>query len=169
MKILDEKGRLFGKVNLIDLLVVLLIVFAIGAVGWKMLGSQVTAAVDSIRDIPAMTYEVRCIEIDPEVAEYSTTQIGTQLMSNGELMDGYITGVVVEDAILTLVDANGNTVEAVDPYYKVVTYTIEANVEPTANAYAVGSQEVRAGKTHVVKTVTLEVAGIITTMEEAND
>ena len=35
MKLIDEKGRLFGKVNLIDLLVVLLIVAVLAAVVWK--------------------------------------------------------------------------------------------------------------------------------------
>ena len=34
MKLIDEKGRLFGKINLIDLLVVLLIVAVIAAGGF---------------------------------------------------------------------------------------------------------------------------------------
>ena len=36
MKLIDEKGRLFGKINLIDLLVVLLIVAVLAAVVWKL-------------------------------------------------------------------------------------------------------------------------------------
>ena len=39
MKLIDEKGRLFGKINLIDLLVVLLIVAVLAAVVWKLGGS----------------------------------------------------------------------------------------------------------------------------------
>ena len=35
MKIVDEKGRLFGKVNLIDLLVLLLVIAAAAALIWK--------------------------------------------------------------------------------------------------------------------------------------
>ena len=35
MKLIDEKGRLFGKINLIDLLVVLLIVAVLAAVIWS--------------------------------------------------------------------------------------------------------------------------------------
>ena len=34
MKIIDEKGRLFGKINLIDLLVIVLVIAIISAVGW---------------------------------------------------------------------------------------------------------------------------------------
>ena len=33
MKIIDEKGRLFGKINLIDLLVIVLVIAIIAAVG----------------------------------------------------------------------------------------------------------------------------------------
>ena len=40
MKLIDEKGRLFGKINLIDLLVVLLIVAVLAAVVWKLGGSR---------------------------------------------------------------------------------------------------------------------------------
>ena len=40
MKLIDEKGRLFGKINLIDLLVVLLIVAVLAAVVWKLGGSS---------------------------------------------------------------------------------------------------------------------------------
>ena len=45
MKLIDEKGRLFGKINLIDLLVVLLIVAVLAAVVWKLGGSRAAAAV----------------------------------------------------------------------------------------------------------------------------
>ena len=45
MKLIDEKGRLFGKINLIDLLVVLLIVAVLAAVVWKLGGKKAAAAV----------------------------------------------------------------------------------------------------------------------------
>ena len=43
MKLIDEKGRLFGKINLIDLLVVILIVTVIAAVVWKLGGRKAAA------------------------------------------------------------------------------------------------------------------------------
>ena len=41
MKLIDEKGRLFGKINLIDLLVVLLIVAVLAAVVCKNTDAEV--------------------------------------------------------------------------------------------------------------------------------
>ena len=39
MKIIDEKGRLFGKLNLIDLLVIVLILAVVFVAVWKLGGS----------------------------------------------------------------------------------------------------------------------------------
>lgn len=36
MKLIDEKGKLFGLINIVDLLVVLVIVLAVGGVGYKL-------------------------------------------------------------------------------------------------------------------------------------
>ena len=45
MKIIDEKGRLFGKINLIDLLVLVLVVAVVLAVGWKLVGKKAAASI----------------------------------------------------------------------------------------------------------------------------
>ena len=47
MKIIDEKGRLFGKINLIDLLVLVLVVAVVLAVGWKLVGKKAAASVSN--------------------------------------------------------------------------------------------------------------------------
>ena len=48
MKLIDEKGRLFGKINLIDLLVVLLIVAVLAAVVWKLCGRKAARSSSSL-------------------------------------------------------------------------------------------------------------------------
>ena len=57
MKIVDEKGRLFGKVNLIDLLVLLLVIAAAAALIWKTAGKK--AAEHAAKPLRA-TYTVLC-------------------------------------------------------------------------------------------------------------
>ena len=47
MKIIDEKGRLFGKLNLIDLLVIVLILAVVFVAVWKLGGSKAAEAVTS--------------------------------------------------------------------------------------------------------------------------
>ena len=45
MKIINEKGKLFGLINIVDFLVLLAALAVIGGLGWKLLGTQVVEAV----------------------------------------------------------------------------------------------------------------------------
>ena len=164
MKFLDEKGRLFGKINLIDLLVVLMLVIVIVAVAWKLGGDKLQDTLVH-NNAPTVEYEVLCYGVSNDVCEYAKTRIDDQLMSSGDMLDGKITGVSVEPYYITCVDAEGNAVDAQDPQNSNIRFTIECKVQNTDNAYAVGTQEIRVGKSHIVKTVNIEVTGYITRME----
>ena len=72
MKLIDEKGRLFGKINLIDLLVMLLIVAVLAAVVWKLGGKKAAAAVTGA-DKKAV-YTVEFEDVPADIAEYAKTQ-----------------------------------------------------------------------------------------------
>ncbi len=156
MKVLDEKGKLFGKINLIDLIVIVVLVLVVAAVGWKLAGSQITDAIAN--NNPTIRYEVVCPKIDPDACEFAVTQVGGQLMSNGDC--------VIEPYLETVLDADGNAKQVEDPASHNLRFTIEARVSEVANAYGLGSQELRVGKSHIVKTVELEFNGYITAMEE---
>ncbi len=166
MKVFDEKGKLFGKVNIIDLIVVVALVAVVAAVGWHFLGDDVGEAMAE-SSAPVLTYDVVCYEVDPNVAQYATTQLDTQLMSQGDLQNGYIRGCEVGPAMV--MGADGQWVE--DESMRTVTFTVEANTPLVANAYAIGTQEIRTGKKHTVKTVNLEIEGVITamTVEDAHE
>ena len=71
MKLIDEKGRLFGKINLIDLLVVLLIVAVLAAVVWKLGGSRAAAAVAGTEKKAVYTVEFE--DVSADIAEYAKT------------------------------------------------------------------------------------------------
>ena len=73
MKILDEKGKLFGKVNLIDLIVVLVILAGVAAVAWKLGGSSVTDAINS--NAATIRYEVVCTNLDPDTCDFAVSHI----------------------------------------------------------------------------------------------
>jgi len=148
MKFIDEKGRLFGKLNLIDLLVVLVIIAGVAAVGMKMFGNKAVETVTSQK--VTLTYEVVCEDVPDHVADYCTANIGGQLLSSGKLLDAYIVGC----------EAVPVSSEQTDLYF-----TIEAKTSFVGSVYPVGSQEVRVGKEHLVKTSHIECEGIISGLE----
>ena len=171
MKLVDERGKLFGKLNIIDLLVILLLIVAVALIGWKV--TRKDGASNASRTI--LTYTVEVEGVDQEVYEGSKAYvpgesgIGDQLMANGEMVDAYVTNVTAapHEGGLTMTDVNGTTmtfpVEGDDTLD--LTFTIQANVVNSVTN-EVGTQEVRIGKSHIVKTVHFELnTGTITTCE----
>ncbi len=171
MKLVDERGKLFGKLNLIDLLVILLLIVAVALIGWKV--TRKDGASNASRTI--LTYTVEVEGVDQEVYEGikayvpGESGIGDQLMANGEMVDAYVTNVTAapHEGGLTMTDVNGTTmtfpVEGDDTLD--LTFTIQANVVNSVTN-EVGTQEVRIGKSHIVKTVHFELNnGTITTCE----
>ena len=170
MKLVDEKGKLFGILNIIDLLVILLLIVAVALIGWKVLKKD--GASNANRTM--LTYTVEVKGVDQEVYEGikayvpGESGIGDQLMANGSMVDAYVTSVTAapHEGGITMTDVNGTTLtfpteeDTLD-----LTFTIQANVV-NAVTNEVGTQEVRIGKTHIVKTVHFELTnGIITTCE----
>ena len=42
MKLISEKGKLFGIINIVDLLILLAVILVAGGIGWKVFGSTIT-------------------------------------------------------------------------------------------------------------------------------
>ncbi len=166
MKVIDEKGKLFGKLNLIDLLVLILIVAAVVVVGMKVLGGGEEAA-----PVTQLTYTVRVTarneKLVEQLAQYVDTATGRrdQLMAGGNMVDAYVVDFWTEP---TKYNRTGNysievydAQQAADAGLTDICFVIEANVS-NAVTNEVGTQEVRIGKAHIVKTAHIEFdAGVV--------
>ena len=149
MKLIDEKGRLFGKINLIDLLVVLVIVVAAAALLWKFAGHKAAEAITA--KPKTATFTVLVQDVPQEVCEFAKTQIGEQLTNSDKLIDATVTA-----AEYRAVEDQKNP----DLYL-----TVEADVSYASYVYKVGSQEVRVGFDYILKTSAMELTGTVCTLE----
>lgn len=157
MKVVDEKGKIFGKLNIIDLLVILLLIVAVALVGYKVLRH------DGAGNIPGttLTYTVEVDGVAKSIYEEVKSYLpadgsGDQLMANGALLDAYVTDVTaVPHVNYGVNDAGQATVSTEQNGRLDLTFTIKANVINTITN-EVGTQEVRTGKTHIVKTTHFE-------------
>lgn len=170
MKIVDEKGRLFGKLNLIDLLVVVVLIAAV-----LFLALRVTRGSDAnpVNASTKLTYTTLVTGVNPQVYDEVQRHLAAaggqdQLMASGDLLDAYVTGVTATPHINYQPDANGvvtTSVETGDDARLDLVFTVEANV-PNPIVNEVGTQEVRVGKTHILKTTHFEFAyGTVLTCE----
>lgn len=169
MKIIDEKGRLFGKVSIIDLLVLILIV----AVALFLVVRQVKKGSGS--DNPGngqpvtVVYRVAVNNVNPDsynvVQRFVDKAAGSkdQLMTGTQLLDGYVVDCVAAPHVTYTTTADGQVlrVESTgdDPRLDLI-FTLEATVTNTVTN-AVGSQEVRVGNGQYVKTAHFDFYGSI--------
>lgn len=161
MKVFDEKGRLFGKLNIIDLLVIIFIIAAIAVVGVKFLGGGDSAGASTTRLTYTVHVTARDADLVERVAEYVDTATGKrdQLMAGGNMVDAYIVDYWTEPTRYIRVSSNDVTLcseeEAAAAGLVDIFFVIEANVSNTVTN-EVGTQEVRIGRTHIVKTQHME-------------
>lgn len=160
MKLVDEKGKLFGKLNIVDLLVIIVIVAAAALLAFKFLGGGSVGNGAA----PKLIYTVRVMEVDQatyeNVCQYvdSASGLRDQLMANGQLLDGYIVDVTATEHVASPNDEVGG--ETLD-----LLFIIEATPSDTVQN-TVGTQEVRIGKTHIVKSQHIEFEnGVIMTCQ----
>jgi hypothetical protein len=102
---IDDKGRLFGKINIIDLIIILIIIAAFIFLGVKLLGPESTA-VNMQKAVVSFYYE----ECPDYVAE--NLNEGDSVWDSG---DNVIIGTVKDwstaDSVTYLLDDDGNTVQ----------------------------------------------------------
>jgi hypothetical protein len=160
MKVIDEKGRLFGLINPVDLLILLVVVLVAAGIGVK----AVRTGVQQVGQQPkTATLVVHVRGASAEVAEgavatnpqgifndTATTEINATVES--VTMTSYTTQVSTD---------GGELVNAVDPIRKDLTFTITGDAAVSGNVYSLGNQEIRVGRSFIVKTDGMELNGVI--------
>ncbi|RKD98084.1 DUF4330 family protein [Halopiger aswanensis] len=152
MELIDEKGNLFGVVNVIDALVVLL-VLAVGVAGIAVVG--VLGPGDDTTDGD---------DGPPTETRYATIDLGTQSLSNAEAVatGDEMTGDV-EDERLAVTD-----VYAVPAGNETADVTVRTEVKGTQyenGTFAFGGNEVAADHNISIQTDEYDVTGTIETVE----
>ncbi len=138
MKIIDEKGKLFGLINIIDLIVLLLIVIIVVG-GAKRFGNK---PVLTTEETPAkITFEVRNVR-DITVDQI---QVGDPIYFYDR--GGYI-GTISDKEVKPYteeVEYEGTWVNAEMPGKYFVYFTIDAQVRDSEDVVVAGGEQVRVG------------------------
>ena len=89
MRIIDEKGKLFGKLNIIDLIAIILIVAVAGLLGFKLMSNSGGFAGEG----QSVIYTVKVQGVDAKVYESIQGMLPSQLMASNEMLEGQVTSV----------------------------------------------------------------------------
>jgi hypothetical protein len=154
---IDEKGRLFGFINIIDLTVLILILVI--ALGFFFRHKNTEPVVTN-----TATVKVICPYLRPEVA--GQIHAGDQLLARGQLQPVYIKDVKVVTARDSDTRADGTLVLQQHPFRKDVYLTLEGPVSYTGAELYMAGQGIRAGlDKYILKTQVVEVTGEILEVE----
>ncbi|MEW6770605.1 MAG: DUF4330 domain-containing protein [Bacillota bacterium] len=153
MRLLDEKGRIFGRLNLIDAIILLVLLMLAAGAAYKFFLPQSTTPPTLVK------FTVLVPAVPPETARM--VKAGDRLVAGASYVPVTIKEVVSEPALSTETDAHGRKVVARDPYFKDLLVTLEGQVPITTAQIKLGAQEIRAGREYYVKTLTYELKGTI--------
>lgn len=164
MKIVNEKGKLFGVINVVDLIVLVIILTMVGAIGVQLLGAKVKDVVAEKVDCYA---EVAIIGAAPRIYEEVLRQdlVGKHVVSGNEYLSATIEDVWLEDYVMQNPTYSGEIVDATDPTKQTIIVLLKTTVAKDTPSPKIGSQELRSGKTYIVKTQTFESSGTIRYVE----
>ncbi len=164
MKVINEKGKLFGLINPVDLLILIAIIAILGAIGMQLFGQKIN---DAVAPQVELTAEVVIVGTPPRLVDEIVRQdlVGERLVSGNEYMNGEITDIWLEDYVMQAIRSDGVIVDSVDPSKKDVVVKIRTTVPKGTPSPKLGSQELRAGRAYIVKTQTFECNGTIRYVE----
>jgi len=156
MKILDEKGKLFGIINIIDLFVLLLVLVIVAGGIWFVSRNDNKAT----GPVEAYLVTIKCAELDEKVAGY--LHAGDRLYYGSGFTDIEIISVRTEPAKIDVVHDDGTITVTTHPEKKDIYVTVKVNSKPDDPMLWIGQLHATVGKELVLKTQYVEVPGVIT-------
>lgn len=143
MKLIDKKGRLFEKVNIVDIFVILLLVFAMVAVVLKFQQAKTTQGGDKIIEYSVVVEKLRQVSVDALQADYEGI---VDAESKKEL--GEITSIEVTPAHeLTRLADGTYTFSDYDDKFDVVITLRTKGTETAQGFYAASGKQLMVGDT----------------------
>lgn len=141
---IDEKGRLFGRINILDFSIIVILIGALGFMVPKILNSKTTNPMFNKSETIVTGIWIETI---PEFAA-NTIQKGDSVrdaVKNVTL--GRVTDIVIKDSVIYAADDKGQQVVSSKPGYKSIQVTLEGPGILSENAATFDNADEFVGKT----------------------
>jgi hypothetical protein len=145
--IVDDKGRLFGKINLLDLAIILVVLAVAGYLGYKMLGKGQAAPATAGEDIE-VTFKLSMVE----EATIKALPVGAQIRENQSAAKpvlGKVVAVQQKPTMITVMGPEGKTMGQTEAKDKFDYYiTVRGPGRETADSVSMGGIDMKVGRTY---------------------
>lgn len=159
---MNKDGKIKGKLNIIDLLAIILAVIVVAGIVWRF-GSSITTAVQSDSEF---VYTVR-VEGVRECTIKALEKKGKVTDKNSTMDLGEILDVTVEDATTRVQLVDGTTVKGNMPERYTAMVTIKTYGKESDNSYITAdSNELSVGRTTEIFSKYVHTSGKIMSVEK---
>ena len=166
---MNKDGKIKGKFNVIDLLVILLIIAVIAGIAVRF-GSKVTSAVKSDEEFE-YTVRIESVRQFTVDALQETMDTGSHLTDKKSTVDlGVITDIQSDDAKIISEKADGTIVYASQEGRKTAYITIRTRGKESDNSYITAdSNELSVGRQTEIFSKYVHTSGLITSVKKVNE
>jgi len=154
MALLDNRGKLFGLINIIDLIIILLVLLVAAGAAYKLTNKSAQEKTVTVE------FKVMIPFVRPELAQ--AIKVGDKMVTGGSYTNVTVKDIQIKDGYSVNVDSSGQRVESYDPYLKDIYVTNIGTTVLSSAAINMGGQEVRVGKEYYVKSRDYEFKGTVT-------
>ncbi len=158
MSFIDERGRLWGRINVIDLLILVLLVTGAVGVGYTRFSDRLAPTFTGDQAILQVEFQVAGVrQATIDALEMGATFYNTQ--TNDRI--GTLVGVRAEPAELITILPNGEVMEGLSSTRYDVYLTLEGTGRVTTSVILLGNQEIRIGTRVPLKSRLASVTGTV--------
>ncbi len=153
LRLIDEKGKILGLINIIDLIVLVLILLVAAGVGYKYTHKSQQAKTVTVE------FQVMVPHVRPEMAQ--AIKVGDKMVQGSSYTPVVVKDVEIKPGYSVNVDAKGQRVESYDPYLVDIYVTNTGQTTLSSASIVMGGQDIRVGKDYYVKSRDYEFKGTI--------
>lgn len=159
MKIIDEKGKLFGLINIFDLAILLVIVLVAGTVGYKVLGGRLSGTASNGQSKYYLV-TIKCEQASEKAAQ--ALKPGDKIYRDRYgFLDAEIQNISYEDAVMYVETSDGEVVKTLHPELKDIYVDIKIGAPSNSSIIKLGDDQVNIGYEIIIKTDRVYSRGIV--------
>lgn len=142
MKLINKEGKIFGKINILDFIAIVVVLFLILLSFLKISNKELSdlSVKDQIVDVEVEAYIVT------DAGYLDVIKVGDQLGETKHYLESTIEEVEIMPVEVTNLDKDGNSVVSIDPLMEKARVKLKATVPYKDYSYKFGKQELRQGK-----------------------
>lgn len=142
MKMINKEGKLFNKINILDFIFILALVFLIFLSAIKIMGKD-------LQDIGSSAENVKVefsASILADVGYLDLIKKGDKIGEVKQYLDSYIKEVEILPVYSTNLNFNGEKIVSIDPSMEIANVVVAGDMIYDNMSYKLGNQELRQGK-----------------------